>query len=123
MNKTEFAHQSDCEKITEISKYGTYLEYIIKGPYMVKLYQYENFYVETYFHIQKDRIDSISSFDNTNKLTPYLKKIKLIIPPLFKKVKIDVVTTQKKYCLDCPELACPENFINKKRKGKITLIK
>jgi len=112
MNQTEFTALSPCIKLSELTKNGTYLEYIIKGPYIVKLFQYENFYAETYLHIQKDRIDSILAFTNTNKLTPYLKKIKIIIPP----------APQKKYCLDCPELACPENFINKKLKGKITLI-
>ena len=80
MNQKEFKLQSDYEKITEVSEYGTYLQYIIKGPYLVKLYQYEGFYVETYFHIQKDRIDSILTFDKTNKLAPYLKKTYLIIP-------------------------------------------
>ena len=101
MKQTEFEALCPCIKLSELTKHGTYLEYIIKGPYMVKLFQYENFYVETYLHIQKDRIDSILNFDNTNKLTPYLKKIKLVLPP-----------PQKKYCLDCPELACPENSIN-----------
>jgi hypothetical protein len=81
MNQTEFAHLTECLKITELSNNGTYLQYIIKGPYMVKLFQYENFYVETYLHIQKDRIDSIINFTDTNKLAPYLKKIKLTLPP------------------------------------------
>jgi hypothetical protein len=81
MNQTEFAHLSECLKIAELSNNGTYLEYIIKGPYIVKLFQYENFYVETYLHIQKDRIESIIDFTNTIKLAPYLKKIKLILPP------------------------------------------
>jgi len=80
MNQTEFAHLCQSLKLKELTTFGTYLEYIIKGPYIVKLFQYENFYVETYLHIQKDRIDGILAFNGTNKLTPYLKKIKLILP-------------------------------------------
>ncbi|NDE09989.1 MAG: hypothetical protein EBZ95_05445 [Chitinophagia bacterium] len=80
MNQTEFANLCNSLKIIELINYGTYLDYIIKGPYIVKLFQYENFYIETYLHIQKDRIDRILTFNDTNKLTPYLKKIKLIMP-------------------------------------------
>lgn len=80
MNQTEFAHLCQSLKLKELITFGTYLDYIIKGPYIVKLFQYENFYVETYLHIQKDRIDSIITFNGTNKLNPYLKKIKLIMP-------------------------------------------
>ena len=80
MNQTEFANLCQSLKLKELIKFGTYLDYIIKGPYLVKLFQYENFYIETYFHIQRDRIDGILTFNGTNKLTPYLKKIKLILP-------------------------------------------
>ena len=80
MNQTEFAHLCQSLKLKELITFGTYLDYIIKGPYIVKLFQYENFYVETYLHIQKDRIDSIINFNGTHKLNPYLKKIKLIMP-------------------------------------------
>jgi hypothetical protein len=80
MNQTEFANLCQSLKLKELINFGTYLDYIIKGPYIVKLFQYENFYIETYLHIQKDRIDWILTFNDTNKLTPYLKKIKLIMP-------------------------------------------
>ena len=96
MNQTEFAHLCPSLKLTELTNYGTYLDYIIKGPYIVKLFQYENFYVETYLHIQKDRIDSIHDFNNTNKLSPYLKKIKLILPPPHIITKQSAVTNQHK---------------------------
>ena len=84
MNQTKFAHLCQSLKLKELINYGTYLEYIIKGPYIVKLFQYENFYIETYLHIQKDRIERILTFNDTNKLTPYLKKIKLILPVSYK---------------------------------------
>ena len=84
MNQSEFACHCPSLKLIELNNYGTYLELIIKGPYVVKLFQYENFYIETYLHIQKDRIDRILTFNDTNKLTLYLKKIKLILPLSYK---------------------------------------
>jgi hypothetical protein len=81
MEQSDFLELSKAQQLNEIVSKGIYLEYIIKGDYMVKLFQMENFYVNTYYHIEKNRFDSIISFDDTDKLTPFFKKNKLEIPP------------------------------------------
>ena len=84
MEQIEFLELPQALKLVELLSKGTFLDFIIKGVYMVKLFQMKNYYIETYYHIEKNRFDSIITFDDTDKLTPYLKKIKLDIypPPL-----------------------------------------
>ena len=81
MKQSDFLELSNSLRLIEILSNGIFLDYIIKGVYIVKLFQMKNYYVETYYHIEKNRFDSIISFNDTNKLSPYLKKIKLDIPP------------------------------------------
>ena len=83
MEQIEFLELPQALKLVELLSKGTFLDFIIKGVYMVKLFQMKNYYIETYYHIEKNRFDSIITFDDTDKLTPYLKKIKVdIYPPL-----------------------------------------
>lgn len=79
MTKIEFVELSQNLQLVELFSNAIYLDYIIQGVYMVKLFQIENFYVNTYYHIEKNRFDSIIAFDDADKLTPFLKKNKLII--------------------------------------------
>ena len=81
MNRIEFLELPIQHQLAELSANGNFIDSIIKGVYLVRLLGYNNYYVETYHHIEKNRIDSIVAFENTNKLTPYLKKIKLDIYP------------------------------------------
>ena len=81
MEQSDFLELSNSLRLIEILSNGIFLDYIIKGVYIVKLFQMKNYYVETYYHIEKNRFDSIISFNDTNKLSPYLKKIKLDIYP------------------------------------------
>ena len=83
MNRIEFLELPIQIQLAELSSNGNFIDSIIKGVYLVRLLEYNNYYVETYHHIEKNRIDSIVAFENTNKLAPYLKKIKLDIyhPP------------------------------------------
>ena len=84
MIQTHFLELPTHLQLAELATNGNFIDSIIKGVYLVRLLEYNNYYVETYHHIEKNRIDSIVAFENTNKLTPYLKKIKLDIypPPL-----------------------------------------
>ena len=83
MNQIEFMELSKDQQLVELLSKGTFVAYIIKGVYMVKLFQMRNYYVNTYYHIEKNRFDSVITFDDTDKLTPFLKKNKLLIyiPP------------------------------------------
>ncbi len=81
MEQSDFLELSNSLRLIEILSNGIFLDYIIKGVYIVKLFQMKNYYVETYYHIEKNRFDSIISFNDTNKLSPYLKKIKFYIYP------------------------------------------
>jgi hypothetical protein len=81
MEQIEFLELPQALKLVELLSKGTFLDFIIKGVYIVKLFQMKNYYIETYYHIEKNRFDSIITFDDTDKLTPYLKKIKLDIYP------------------------------------------
>ena len=84
MEQSDFLELPNSLRLIEIFSNGIFLDYIIKGVYIVKLFQMKNYYVETYYHIEKNRFESIISFNDTNKLSPYLKKIKLdIYPPPF----------------------------------------
>lgn len=56
---------------------GTFLCYRIVGVYMVKLFQVGDFYVETYQHIEHDRMDCMRNFTDPDELLPYWKKIKI----------------------------------------------
>jgi hypothetical protein len=71
MTKIEFVELSQNLQLVELFSNAIYLDYIIQGVYMVKLFQIENFYVNTYYHIEKNRFDSIIAFDDTDKLTPF----------------------------------------------------
>ena len=79
MTKIEFVELSQKLQLVELFSNGIYLDYIIQGVYMVKLFQMKNFYINTYYHIEKNRFDSIIAFDDTDKLTPFFKKNKLVI--------------------------------------------
>ena len=81
MNQIDFLELSTSNKLTELASNGNFLDFTVKGVYLVKLFQLHNFYVEIYHHIEKDRTDSIIAFNNTNKLAPYLNKIKIYLPP------------------------------------------
>ena len=83
MNQTHFLELATHNKLIELSTNGVFLDHKIKGVYLVKLFQFHNYYVETYYHIEKNRIDSVLAFSDTNKLTSYLKKIKIDVTPPF----------------------------------------
>ena len=85
MEDIDFSELPEALKLVELLSKGVFLDFIIKGVYMVKLFQMKNYYVEVYYHIEKNRIDNIISFIDTNKLKPYLNKIKLDIYPPPKK--------------------------------------
>ena len=96
MKQSDFLELSNSLRLIEILSNGIFLDYIIKGVYIVKLFQMKNYYVETYYHIEKNRFDSIISFNDTNKLSPYLKKIKLdIYPPPSHKISLIQNTFQE----------------------------
>ncbi len=77
MNYSTFNQMPALFQLGELSKQGVFLGYRIVGIYLVSLYQAHNFYVETFYHIEKHRIDEVISFENTDLLIPYLKKIKI----------------------------------------------
>ena len=79
MTKIEFVDLSQDLQLVELFSNAIYLDYIIQGVYMVKLFQMKSYYVKTYYHIEKNRFDSVISFDDTDNLTPFLKKNKLVI--------------------------------------------
>ena len=73
----EFNNLEQPLQFITILEEGSFLCYRIVGVYLVKLFQVADFYVETYNHIEHDRMDSIRSFTDTDELMPYLKKIKV----------------------------------------------
>ncbi len=83
MKQIDFQELSQDLQLVELFSNGIYLDYIIQGVYIVKLFHMKNFYVNTYYQIEKNRFESIVAFDDTDKLMPFLKKNKLVIyiPP------------------------------------------
>ena len=77
MNYSTFSKMPALLQLGELSTKGVFLGYRVLGIYLVSLYQAYDFYVETFYHIEKHRIDEVISFENTDLLMPYLKKIKI----------------------------------------------
>lgn len=72
-----FNQLSPLEQVASIKADGVLLAFRLKTIYLVRLYQINQFYVETYFHIEDETMDSMHGFTDTERLSPYLKKIKL----------------------------------------------
>ena len=60
-------------QLVELFSSGIYIDYILKGGYIVQLFQMENYYVKTYYHIKKNKLVRIVVVDNQNELKPFLK--------------------------------------------------
>jgi hypothetical protein len=54
---------------------GSYLSSRLFMDYTVLLFQLDEFYVELYYPRNKDKCVIIKSFENTDELEPYLKRI------------------------------------------------
>ena len=54
---------------------GIYIDYILKGGYIVKLFQMKNYYVKSYYHIKKNKLVRIVVIDDPHDLKPFLKII------------------------------------------------
>ena len=57
MNQTHFLELPTHLQLAELATNGNFIDSIIKGVYLVRLLEYNNYYVETYHHIEKNRID------------------------------------------------------------------
>ncbi len=72
-----FNQLSPSEQLASINADGVFLAYRLKTIYLVRLYQINHFFVETYYHIEDETMDSMHGFTDTERLSPYLKKIKV----------------------------------------------
>ena len=83
MQSSEFNQLSEFEQLLTLEKAGAYVGYQVKGAYLVKLYQLHHFYVELYWHIERNRMDAVKCFSSTELLAPYLKKMKVDLKNCF----------------------------------------
>lgn len=73
-------------QIKNILTNGHFVAYQINGVYAVNLFQLNDFYVETYFHLPTLNFQWVNCFDcNGKQLLPYLQKIKIKLPAFVQK--------------------------------------
>lgn len=72
-----FNQLSALEQLNKVKAHGVLLAFKLKSIYLIRLYQIGHFYVESYYHIEDETIDSMHGFTDTERLSPYLKKIKV----------------------------------------------
>jgi hypothetical protein len=75
MTLQEFKHLKHNNKTETIWEKGEHIASRIDGVYSVTLWQLGLFYVEIYFDILHSRITAFESFENLQRLEPYLKQI------------------------------------------------
>ena len=74
MNQINFLNLSLPFRLVELLSNGIYIDYLLKGFYIVKLFQMKNYYVKTYYHIKKNKLVRIVVVENQNELKPFFKK-------------------------------------------------
>jgi hypothetical protein len=62
-------------QLIELFSSGIYIDYILKGGYIVKLFQMKNYYVKSFYHIKKNKLVRIVVIDDPHDLKPFLKII------------------------------------------------
>jgi hypothetical protein len=75
MKSKEFERLGSTYKFNLLCEYGVYLTERRTGSYRITLLQFQNFYVEIYFHLKKRCIKLIRSFTEISGLDEYLKEI------------------------------------------------
>jgi len=75
MNQINFLNLPLPFQLVELFSSGIYIDYILKGGYIVKLFQMKNYYVKSYYHINKNKLVRIVVIDKPNDLKPFLKII------------------------------------------------
>ena len=75
MNQINFLNLSLPFRLVELLSNGIYIDYILKGGYIVKLFQMKNYYVKSYYHIKKNKLVRMVVIDDPHDLKPFLKII------------------------------------------------
>ena len=75
MNQINFINLPLPFQLVELFSSGIYIDYILKGGYIVILFQMKNYYVKSYYHIKKNKLVRIVVIDKPNDLKPFLKII------------------------------------------------
>lgn len=77
MIREHFTILSKDEQQDVVLKEGIFLAEREDGPFRVMLYQLNYYYVEVYFVNRYNKVSFFKTFENTETLKPYLKKIDL----------------------------------------------
>jgi len=64
-------------QMNTISNNGVYLGKRKAGNHVVFLYQIDSFYIEVFYHRQKNKVTKLRSFRSTAILEPYLRQVSL----------------------------------------------
>ena len=75
MTLEQFKYLRHSNKTATIWNQGEHIASRIDGIFSVTLWQLGAFYVEIYFNILQGKIAAFESFENINKLEPYLADI------------------------------------------------
>jgi hypothetical protein len=62
-------------RLVELFSSGIYIDYIVRGNYIVKLFQMNNYYVKSYYHIKKNKLVRIVVIDDPRDLKSFFKTI------------------------------------------------
>lgn len=77
MTSAQFDMLSISDQESLIFLEGDFIAARQEPEFIVRLFQFETFYVEFYYHQVKESPVSVRSFTDTNKLEPYLDSIDL----------------------------------------------
>ena len=77
MHFTEFKNETLSRQAQLICRDGVYLSERTAGDYFVALYALFDFYTEVWYRLQTSEVVTITPFQHTSLLEPYLAKISL----------------------------------------------
>ena len=75
MDQINFLNLTLPFRLVELFSSGIYIDYIVRGNYIVKLFQMNNYYVKSYYHIKKNKLVRIVVIDDPRDLKSFFKTI------------------------------------------------
>ncbi|MEO6329850.1 MAG: hypothetical protein ABIO55_13005 [Ginsengibacter sp.] len=77
MTLYEYNHLDQAEQFEVLYKSGVHISDRADSDYCIILFQLDSFYVELYFHIERNTLKKLRSFSNVDFIKPYLEQIDL----------------------------------------------
>ncbi len=75
MTLYEFRTLNETQQYEILWEHGVHIDEKVEGEYKIILYQIFSFYVELFYHIEKNVLQKLRCFSSTNCLDQYINKI------------------------------------------------